>query len=105
VHADGSHERLREGGTVLGVFDSRIYERGSAQLSAGDRVVLFTDGITEACSPADEEFGEARLLGVLKEHRGLSAEKLQSKILAVVAEFSGNHWQDDATLLVLAVGS
>jgi len=105
VHADGSHERLREGGTVLGVFDSRIYEQGSAQLSAGDRVVLFTDGITEACSPADEEFGEARLLGVLKEHRGLSAEKLQSKILAVVAEFSGNHWQDDATLLVLAVGS
>jgi sigma-B regulation protein RsbU (phosphoserine phosphatase) len=105
VHADGSHERLRDGGTVLGVFDSRIYERGSAQLSAGDRVVLFTDGITEACSPADEEFGEARLLGVLKEHRGLSAEKLQSKILAVVAEFSGNHWQDDATLLVLAVGS
>jgi sigma-B regulation protein RsbU (phosphoserine phosphatase) len=105
VHADGSHERLREGGTVLGVFDSRIYEQGSAQLSAGDRVVLFTDGITEACSPADEEFGEARLLGVLKEHRGLSAEELQSKILAVVAEFSGNHWQDDATLLVLAVGS
>jgi sigma-B regulation protein RsbU (phosphoserine phosphatase) len=105
VHADGSHERLREGGTVLGVFDSRIYEQGSAQLSAGDRVVLFTDGITEACSAADEEFGEARLLGVLKEHRGLSAEELQAKILAVVAEFSGNHWQDDATLLVLAVGS
>jgi sigma-B regulation protein RsbU (phosphoserine phosphatase) len=105
VRADGSHERLREGGAVLGVFDSRIYEQGSVQLSAGDRVVLFTDGITEACSPADEEFGEARLLGVLKEHRALSAEGLQSKILAVVAEFCGDHWQDDATLLVLAVGS
>jgi sigma-B regulation protein RsbU (phosphoserine phosphatase) len=105
VRADGSHERLREGGAVLGVFDSRIYKQGSLQLSAGDRVVLFTDGITEACSPADEEFGEARLLGVLKEHRALSPGELQSKILAVVAEFSGNHWQDDATLLVLAVGS
>jgi sigma-B regulation protein RsbU (phosphoserine phosphatase) len=105
VRADGSHERLREGGAVLGVFDGKTYDQGSVQLSAGDRVVLFTDGITEACSPADEEFGEARLLGVLKEHRVLSAEELQAKILAVVAEFSGDHWQDDATLLVLAVGS
>jgi sigma-B regulation protein RsbU (phosphoserine phosphatase) len=105
VRADGSHERLREGGAVLGVFEGKIYEQGSVQLAAGDRVVLFTDGITEACSPADEEFGEARLLGVLKAHRALSAGELQSKILAVVAEFSGDHWQDDATLLVLAVGS
>jgi len=105
VRADGTHERLREGGAVLGVFDGKTYEQGSVQLSAGDRVVLFTDGITEACNAADEEFGEARLLGVLKEHRGLSPAELQSKILAVVAEFSGNHWQDDATLLVLAVGS
>jgi sigma-B regulation protein RsbU (phosphoserine phosphatase) len=104
VRADGSHERLREGGAVLGVFEGKIYEQGSVQLAAGDRVVLFTDGITEACSPADEEFGEARLLGVLKAHRALSAGELQSKILAVVAEFSGDHWQDDATLLVLAVG-
>lgn len=105
VRADGSHERLREGGAVLGVFEGKTYEQGSVQLSTGDRVVLFTDGITEACNSADEEFGEARLLGVLKEHRALSAEELQAKILAVVAEFSGNHWQDDATLLVLAVGS
>jgi len=105
VRADGSHERLREGGAVLGVFEGKIYEQGSVQLSAGDRVVLFTDGITEACSPADEEFGEGRLLGVLKEHRALSAEELQSKILKSVAEFSADHWQDDATLLVLAVGS
>jgi len=51
VRSDGSHERLREGGTVLGVFASRDYEMGSAQLSPGDRVLLFTDGVTEACSP------------------------------------------------------
>jgi sigma-B regulation protein RsbU (phosphoserine phosphatase) len=105
VRSDGSHERLRDGGTVLGVFASRNYEMGSAQLSAGDRVILFTDGVTEACSPADEEFGEARLLRLLKEHRTLSADELQAKILAAVAEFSGGRWQDDATLLVLAVGA
>jgi sigma-B regulation protein RsbU (phosphoserine phosphatase) len=66
-------------------------------------VILFTDGVTEACSPAGEEFGEARLLRLLEDHRNLSADDLQAKILATVAEFSGSRWQDDATLLVLAV--
>jgi phosphoserine phosphatase RsbU/P len=103
VRSDGSHERLREGGAVLGVFASRNYEMGSAQLSPGDRVILFTDGVTEACSPAGEEFGEARLLCLLKDQRTLSADELQAKILAAVVEFSGGRWQDDATLLVLAV--
>jgi len=103
VHADGTHERLREGGAVLGVFDSQTYEMGSAQLFAGDRVVLFTDGVTEACNAADEEFGEARLLQLLNGHRASTADELQQKILEVVGDFSGHHWQDDATLLVLAV--
>jgi sigma-B regulation protein RsbU (phosphoserine phosphatase) len=103
VRSDGSHERLREGGAVLGVFASRNYETGWEQLSPGDRVILFTDGVTEACNPAGEEFGEARLLRLLKDHRTLSADELQAKILAAVAEFSGGRWQDDATLLVLAV--
>jgi sigma-B regulation protein RsbU (phosphoserine phosphatase) len=103
VRSDGSHERLREGGTVLGVFDGRDYEMGSTQLLAGDRLVLFTDGVTEACNPAGEEFGEARLLRLLHLHHTLAADELQAKILTVVAEFSGGRWQDDATLLVLAV--
>ena len=103
VRSDGSHERLREGGPVLGVFDKRNYEMGSAALVPGDRVILFTDGVTEACSPEGEEFGEARLLHLLQDHRALSAHELQAKILAVVAEFSAGRWQDDATLLVLAV--
>jgi phosphoserine phosphatase RsbU/P len=103
VRSDGSHERLREGGAVLGVFASREYEMGSAQLSPGDRVILFTDGVTEACNAAGEEFGEARLLRLLEDRRASSADELQAKILADVAEFSGGRWQDDATLLVLAV--
>jgi phosphoserine phosphatase RsbU/P len=103
VRSDGSHERLREGGAVLGVFASREYEMGSAQLSPGDRVILFTDGVTEASNPEGEEFGEAHLLRLLVDHRASSADELQAKILADVAEFSGGRWQDDATLLVLAV--
>jgi sigma-B regulation protein RsbU (phosphoserine phosphatase) len=101
VRADGSYERLREGGPVLGVFAGRNYEMGAAQLLAGDRVILFTDGVTEACNSEGEEFGEGRLLRLLADHRTLSADELQAKILAVVAEFSGSRWQDDATLVVL----
>jgi phosphoserine phosphatase RsbU/P len=103
VRAGGSHERLGEGGAVLGVFDTRNYELGSAQLAPGDRVILFTDGVTEACDSAGEEFGEARLLRLLEDYRHLSADELQAKILAAVAEFTGSRWQDDATLVVLAV--
>src|SRR5213594_406204 len=84
VRSDGSHERLRDGGPVLGVFDGRSYELGSVQLSLGDRVILFTDGVTEACSPEGEEFGEGRLLRLLRDRDALSAGELQAKILAVV---------------------
>src|SRR6202521_4172889 len=103
VRSDGSHERLREGGAVLGVFATRNYEMGSAQLSPGDRVILFTDGVTEACNLAGEEFGEARLLRLLEDQRTLSADELQAKILAGEGEVSGGLGQDDATRLVLAV--
>jgi phosphoserine phosphatase RsbU/P len=72
-------------------------------LTPGDRVILFTDGVTEACNAAGEEFGEGRLLRLLEDHRALSADELQTKILAAVAKFSGSRWQDDATLVVLAV--
>jgi phosphoserine phosphatase RsbU/P len=105
IRADGSHERLHVGGAVLGVFDDPNFELGTAQLTPGDRVLLFTDGVTEACNREGEEFGEARLLRLLAEHRALSAQDLQAKIMAGVAEFGGNHLQDDATLLVLAVGA
>jgi sigma-B regulation protein RsbU (phosphoserine phosphatase) len=104
LHGDGSHERLQAGGGVLGVLPEQTFAVGIAELSPGDRVVFFTDGVTESCDAGAEEFGEARLVELLKEHRGASASQLQKRILASVSEFTCGHWQDDATLLVLAVG-
>jgi phosphoserine phosphatase RsbU/P len=103
LHADGTHERLREGGGVLGVFPNQKFDLGSAQLAPGDRVILFTDGVTEANNSEGEEFGEARLLGLLERDRASSAGELQKSILNDAAAFSGGHWHDDMTLLVLAV--
>ena len=103
VHADGSHERLEEGGGVLGVFAEQSYSMAELQLMPGDRVVLFTDGVTEASNSEGEEFGETRLSALLEEHRALSAAAIQEKIVAAILKFSGGHRTDDATLLVLAV--
>jgi sigma-B regulation protein RsbU (phosphoserine phosphatase) len=103
VHRDGAHERLEAGGGVLGVFPHQTFAAGAAQLAPGDRVILFTDGVTEACDTAGEEFGDSRLLHLLQEHRAATASALQEKILAGAGEFSQGHWHDDATLLVVAV--
>jgi sigma-B regulation protein RsbU (phosphoserine phosphatase) len=105
VHADGSHERLQEGGGVLGVFEEQRFGLGTVQLAPGDRVVLFTDGVTEACNSDGQEFGEKRLLTLLEERRALPATALREEIAAAIHEFSNGHLTDDATLLVLAVGA
>jgi len=103
LRADGSHERLREGGGVLGVFANQAFRSGVAQLQSGDRMVLFTDGVTEACNADEEEFGEARLLTVLQENRRRSPSEIQKEILLAVSGFSRGIWHDDATLLVVGV--
>ena len=103
LHADGSHERLREGGGVLGVFANQAFRSGVAQLQSGDRMVLYTDGVTEAYNADEEEFGEQRLLTVLQENRWRSSAEMQKEILLAVSAFNRGIWQDDATLLVVGV--
>jgi sigma-B regulation protein RsbU (phosphoserine phosphatase) len=103
LHRDGSHERLEAGGGVLGVFPHQTFAAGAAKLAPGDRVILFTDGVTEAYDAGGEEFGEARLLDLLREHRSADPLFLQARILAAASEFSRGNWHDDATLLVVAV--
>jgi sigma-B regulation protein RsbU (phosphoserine phosphatase) len=105
LHRNGSYERLEAGGGVLGVFPNQTFAAGAAQLAPGDRVILFTDGVTEACDATGEEFGEVRLLGLLREHCATAVAVLQAKILAAAGEFSRGHWHDDATLLVLGVSA
>ena len=102
VRADGSVERLTEGGPVLGVFGDATYGQGAVQVSNGDRLVLFTDGITEARNPDDAEFGEERLIELAVSHRACSAPALQARLAEAVAAFASDGLQDDATLIVLA---
>ena len=102
VRADGTHERLGSGGPVLGVLSEAEYEQASIPLNAGDRIILFTDGLTEARNADGEEFGEERLLAAALADRGCSAPALQARLADAVASFTAGRLQDDATLIVLA---
>jgi sigma-B regulation protein RsbU (phosphoserine phosphatase) len=100
---DGQTARLAEGGLVLGPFPESSYEQGEVKLRAGDRLLCFTDGVTEAANEAGELFGEDRLLRLLVENRSKSASELRETILGAMADFSGGSFQDDVTLVALAV--
>ncbi len=102
VRAGGSVERLHCGGLVLGLAVEAPYEQGTVQLEPGDRLLLFTDGLTEANNAEGEEFGEERLIETAVENRGLSAKGLEGKLLAAAAAFSSG-FTDDVTLVVVAV--
>ena len=103
MHRDGSCDRPAEGGGVLGVFELQTYVMGVQELAPGDRVVFFTDGVTEASGPDEGEFGEERLLRLLKDNLGARAEDLQGMILKSVGDYCGGLWNDDATLIVVEV--
>jgi phosphoserine phosphatase RsbU/P len=103
LRRDGSLVRLPEGGVALGIFPEWRYEAGEVHLAPGDRLVLFTDGVTEAMSPQGEEFGEERLLALMTADLKLGAVQLQDKILQAVAKFSAGDLYDDATLIVMIV--
>ncbi len=100
---DGSIVRLEEGGAVLGPFPEWAYEQREIALRSGDRVILFTDGLTEARNHEGEEFGEERLIDLILENSRLGASRLQEKILQVVTFFSDGHFQDDVTLIVMSM--
>ena len=94
---------LDQGGAVLGVFPAWTYQEWSVDLSSGDRLLLFTDGITEAEGPHGEEFGMERVATFAEDYAADSAASMNRQLLAEVTEFCAAQFHDDATLLVLAV--
>ncbi|MBS1370820.1 MAG: SpoIIE family protein phosphatase [Lentisphaeria bacterium] len=89
-------------GPALGVVPGASYSTGTIALGAGDTMVLYTDGVTEAENPAHESFGSGALLRVLAYCPGASVAKLGEEILRAVDQFAGGAEQtDDITMLIL----
>jgi serine phosphatase RsbU (regulator of sigma subunit)/catechol 2,3-dioxygenase-like lactoylglutathione lyase family enzyme len=103
LRSDDTVERLEATATVLGVFQEWDCEIGERQIFPGDRLVLYTDGVTEAFSEAGEEFGEERLIEALGRHRKLSCKALLASIVDEVRRFSPHEQKDDITLIAASV--
>jgi len=103
VHRDGSYSRLRDGGPVLALVPNWECQTGTVELAPGDRLILFTDGITESTDAQGEEFQEERLIAMVTALRHFRPDVIREEIIAALREFNGEQWNDDATLLVMGV--
>jgi hypothetical protein len=104
ARADGTMVRLAEGGPAISRLFRTPYEEREVAVGPGDRLVLFTDGVSEATDAAGEMFGETRIEELVSSsRRSLSAAELQQEIVDAAFSFSGGELEDDVTLVVARV--
>lgn len=99
----GSVERLGSGGPVVGVFEHAAYDEGLAWLGPGDRLLMYTDGITEACGQEQVEFGDDRLLEIVRHRDADDPDAMLAGVMDAVRLYAAGPLQDDATLLAVAI--
>ena len=101
VGADGAVTRLETGGLILGILEHSPYETGETVLEPGSRLVLYTDGVTEAANEADEQWGEERLVELLRSVPRSPCAEVVARIVEEVRRFEGARGAaDDVTLIV-----
>jgi serine phosphatase RsbU (regulator of sigma subunit) len=103
MRRNGTCERLSLGGVPLGLFESSSYELGEMPFSTGDRLILFTDGVVETTSPDGPEFGDDRLVDVVRAYTTSTAPSMATQIIETVRFFNEDAFSDDATLIVCAL--
>jgi len=104
MRSNGTLDRLAPTNTVLGLFREWKCSVAESHFAAGDTLVLYTDGITEAFNDRGEDFGEARLIESFQRHGDCRPQQLLAAILEDVRQFSPEEQQDDRTLLVARCG-
>jgi len=100
--ASGSLERLETGDLPLGIDAGARFTCGAVTMAPGDLLVIFTDGLIEAVNGADWEFGETRVLEVLKSSAGAGAHATLKNLLSAVDAFVGQTRQHDDITCLLA---
>jgi sigma-B regulation protein RsbU (phosphoserine phosphatase) len=91
---------LDSDGFFLGISDQNSYEAKSISVEAGDRIFLYTDGITEIKNDKDEEYGEKRLAKSLIKHTGTHGDAFCDAILSEIGLFTNiNERNDDIAFL------
>ena len=102
VHADGECEYLRSrAGLVLAGMEGMMYRANEITLSKGDRIFLYTDGVTEATNENEDLYGEDRLQSYIDKNKNLKADALLSGLKGDIDLFAGDAPQfDDITMLI-----
>lgn len=96
--------RLEEGGPVVGLFKPSRYAQASVDLAAGDVMVFFTDGISEAMNAADDEWGEERLIEAVNACRDRRAAEMIEELMREADAFvAGAPQHDDMTIMIVKV--
>lgn len=103
LHRDGSVDWLEPSGAPVGLFADATWREGKVRLRPGDRVLAYTDGVTEACCPSGEDWGIEGLIQAAHGGPLESAEDLVRSILDAMDEFSAGVQTDDATVAALSV--
>src|SRR5579862_4046472 len=101
IGKDGSIRRLEAGGTVVGLFDNMTYEEGAVEMHPGEIFLAYSDGVTE---PENDfgEFGEQRLIDIVRENRDLPLPQISQIVTTAVDDWIGDKEQPDDVTLVLA---
>jgi serine phosphatase RsbU (regulator of sigma subunit) len=101
---DGSVEPLdKTPGMALAVFEGNVYEESRLQLAPGERLFLFTDGVTEAFDPHQTLYGTERLIALLGSLRGHSVDEIPGEVIEAVKRFeAGGPQSDDITCMAIA---
>jgi sigma-B regulation protein RsbU (phosphoserine phosphatase) len=101
----GAATQLLENGLVMGQFEEATYDSVQAPIEAGDRFVLYTDGILETTNPAQEEFGTARFMQFMETNNKLKAGPFADALLLELARWleqpPGEGHKDDISLLTV----
>ncbi|HEX8618134.1 MAG TPA: SpoIIE family protein phosphatase [Thermoanaerobaculia bacterium] len=105
ARADGTIVRLAEGGPAFSRLFRDSYEEREIDLQPGDRLVLFTDGVSESVDTTGELFGEQRIEELVARAGNVAAHELQQTIVAASTSFSGGEVDDDVTLVVVGVAA
>lgn len=105
LRKDDSVEMLESGGLLLGVMKQAVYERGTISIHQGDLIAMYSDGVTEAANANGEEFGEERLIELLRTNRNASPKRIVDTVNRSIGEFTGSPGllQDDLTIVVMKV--
>jgi phosphoserine phosphatase RsbU/P len=100
LRASGAVEHLNATATVLGMFEEWDCSVAELEVAAGDVLVIYTDGVSEAVDDNEEEFGETRLIDAARDGRERSADDVLEAIISEVQGFSRGEQADDMTLIV-----